>query len=218
MKVSIVSAYTNSRGIINSFLDNLQDLIHKDCEVIIVNNGACAINHPVITKRVDLPKKTFYAQSFNAGLKEATGDYIIQLSNDVFPEDANWINRLIISIKDTDYGLVSPLIRNDPRGYLNHRLFSFTPLTTIYSGFSLPAHCWIIRKEHLIFYDESFTGFHCEDDDYCRQLIKRGLNLGVCHNVVVQHHHKFKDTKNQQLEEAIVFNKKVFYKKWGIQL
>lgn len=215
-KISIVSAYTKSDGVILQFLERMLETMPQNAELVLVNNGSDNISHPAITKLVTHLEQLPYCKSFNSGLKEADGDYIIQISNDIFPEDDHWVTRMVESLEDTSHSLVSALIRDDHREYLNHKNFKEGTVVKQYVGTSLPSHCWIISKDDLLFYDESFTGFHSEDDDYCMQLKANGQSIGVMKGLIVEHRHKVKDTGGLSLKVDIEYNRKLFNDKWGL--
>ena len=150
-KISIVSAYTKSDGVINMFLERMIETKPQNAELIVVNNGSGDIYHQAIDKLVTHNEQQPYCKSFNSGLRQATGDYIIQISNDIFPEDDNWVTKMVEAIEDCNHTLISALIRNDHRVYLNHDNYKEGTIVKQYDGISLPSHCWIVAKENLLF-------------------------------------------------------------------
>lgn len=175
----------------------------EDYELIVINNGnKWKAEYDLITKRIDLPVSVPYSKLFNQGFKEAKGDFIVLISNDVFIQTKEWLHRLEEALWYGEGAVVSPLILNDRRNYLNAKRFRDMDISfDKYSGESLPSHLWMIPKEDLIMFDEGYKGFNCEDDDYCQELKKQGKKMIIATNVLVEHKH-LKGEMSQDPERA----------------
>lgn len=218
MKVSIVSAYTNSEGIIKDFINMIKwtkDNCVYDIEFVLVNNGSKSIQSDVVDKLVVNEKKLPYSKSFNSGLRVVSddSDFVIQISNDIFPYTYTWVEELVNNYRFK--AIISTLIQDDHRAYLHQSNVKNEGVLSKYGGISLPSHCWIIKKEYLALYDEGYKGFNCEDDDYCLQFKEDGGSLYINNRVIVEHRHEHRDTKDDpKIRELRAMNKARFQEKW----
>ena len=86
----------------------------QECEVILVNDGSDA-------KYIGFLKKFFpnliimhnetnqgFAKAVNNGIRNATGDKIVLLNNDVYIKNATWLGDLIAGMDDGGYDIVAP--------------------------------------------------------------------------------------------------------------
>ena len=174
--LSIVSAYYNKEDMTREFLDNLQKVTPK-CEMILTNAGSQPIEHPFITKRVDLEENRSFSNSMNAGLKESTGDYVCVINNDAFPSEG-WLDNLVALAERTGAWIVSPLNSQT-------NLASYSHLQQFDGYFEcdmFPAVCWLIKRECLDkvgLFDEQFALGCYEDNDYCRRVLEAGGKIVV---------------------------------------
>lgn len=188
--ISIISAYYGNEGMTIDFLDNLQEKCRfQDVEMILVNAASKSIDHPFITKRIDLKENKSFSNSFNAGLREATGQYIVIIGNDGFPTDSNWLRNLqeVLDIRK-DVMIVAPVWdKPDFSMYKNlvtleGEKFAFMKM--------VPAVCWMLRREDYIRigeFDERFIPGCYEDDDYCKRVTDLGGKIYVNKNVKIRH-------------------------------
>lgn len=174
--ISIVSAYYKKEDMTKDFLDNLAK-VTPECEMILTNAGSTPIEHSFITKRIDLEQNKSFANSMNAGLKEATGDYICIVGNDVFPSEG-WLGNLVNLADKTGAWITAPL--NDQTNltqYANMRQFDGH-----FECDMFPAVCWLISRECLDkvgLFDERFELGCYEDNDYARRVRQQGGKIVV---------------------------------------
>jgi len=184
-KLSIVSAYYQLEDMTVDFLNNLTGVIPPDTEVILVNAGSKKIEHPIITKRIDLPVNVSFSNSMNAGIKQATGDYVCVIGNDVFPKHG-WLKTLLSTALDTGAYITSPI--NDKTDLKNYRLTKIDK--SVYNAEFFPAVCWLISRkciDRVGLFDEAFKLGTYEDNDYVKRVQLKNGSLVVCTNVVVYH-------------------------------
>ena len=188
--ISIVSAYYGNEDMTVEFLDNLQDKCKGyDIEMILVNSASKQINHPFVDKYVYLPINMSFSNSMNAGLKEATGKYIIIIGNDGFPVSNNWIEELISTFdKFSDAMIVTP-IWDRPNFSAYKHLVIYDSIT--YAEMKMiPAVCWMLKKEDMDkvgLFDERFLIGCYEDDDYCKRVHNIGGKVYVNKGVKLRH-------------------------------
>jgi len=80
-----------------------------------------------------------FGPSSNAGLAAATGRYVLFLNSDVFPENADWLDRLVATLDDDpDLGIVGPLLLFAD-GSIQHAGMELEPEPDL-SGWLFPRH------------------------------------------------------------------------------
>lgn len=181
--ISIVSAYYNKEEMTKEFLDNLQKVTPK-VEMILVNANSKPIEHSFITKRIDLDHNESFANSMNAGLSKAKGNYVVLIGNDVFPE-MGWLDDLINLAKRTGAYITAPL--NNQTNMVNYPSDS---TEEYFTTLMFPAVCWVISRECLDkigAFDEQFKPGCYEDNDYCKRVELAGGKIVVDKKTVVKH-------------------------------
>lgn len=180
--ISLVSAYYKNELMTQDFINNLEGKLLKDTEVILVNAGSKPIENPIVTKRVDLVENKSFSNSFNAGLKQAKGDYVCIINNDAFPQENDWLERLIQTAKETDAWITTPI--NDKTDLDNYNIN--TDNTTDF----FPAVCWLMSRKCLAkvgLFDERFLLGNFEDNDYCKRVLLLGGKIVICKDMVIKH-------------------------------
>ncbi|MBE5969235.1 MAG: glycosyltransferase family 2 protein [Lachnospiraceae bacterium] len=91
-KISVIVPFYNVEKTISSCLRNLAWQTHEDIEIILINNAStdhsadiakdCANTFPDKMRVIDLEENKGVGAAKNAGLKEASGDYIVFVDND----------------------------------------------------------------------------------------------------------------------------------------
>lgn len=183
MRISVVSAYYNKEDMTRDFLDNLQK-VTSNVEMILTNAGSQPIEHPFITKRVDLDHNESFSNSMNAALKEATGDYVCLLGNDVFPSE-KWLERLVSLANQTGAFITAPVNDKTPLHMMQGKQFD-----TYFETDFFPAICWVFSRECLDrvgLFDERFIGGCYEDNDYARRVKNAGGKTVVDKTTSVSH-------------------------------
>jgi len=213
-KISIVSAYYGKELETMLFLNNLKDKLPKNYELILVNANSKPIEHEIITKRIDLKENIGFANSINNGIKEATGNYVIIMGNDVFPIKKNWINKLINFQKKHGSWLVSS--NNNLGSYQQHKKRFIKTYENYSSTMFFPAIVWLLPRktiEKIGYFDEQFLIGCYEDNDYCLRIIKNYGTIHILKEIMFIHNSSM--TFNQfNTGKYIKENKEKFEKKW----
>ena len=212
-KISIVSAYYQLEGMTTDFLNNLSMTIPEDVEVILVNAGSKPIEHPIITKRIDLPVNKSFSNSMNAGIREATGDYICVIGNDVFP-DSGWLTTLLRIAKQTKAYITAPI--NDKTELKNYRLHEID--RGIYSAKFFPAICWLIKKrciDEVGLFDEEYAVGTYEDNDYIERMRIADGKLVVTTKVCVKHLENQTLNLMGDVRDIMNNNSRIFHARYG---
>ncbi len=91
-KISVIVPFSDVEKTISSCLRNLAWQTHEDIEILLVDNASadhtldiakdCAATFPGKMKVIELKENKGVGAAKNAGLKEATGDYIVFVDND----------------------------------------------------------------------------------------------------------------------------------------
>jgi len=213
MKVSIVSAYYQLEDMTKDFLDNLEGKLPEGTELILVNAGSKKIEHPIVTKRVDLPENKSFSNSMNAGIKEATGDYVCVIGNDVFPDDG-WLEKLLEIAEDTKSFVVSPV--NDKTELSNYMVNEIRE--GLYQAQFFPAVCWLLSRECIDkvgLFDQQFLLGTWEDNDYARRVYNAGGSILVTTDVMVKHLESQTLQLLGDVSQILNNNSKVYYEKYN---
>jgi len=170
-------------------------------------------------KGPDLIKSDFpdfnLSKSINAGLRIHRSGLILIINNDIlFAKGA--IAEMVKTINnDTETGMVGPL--TNVGGSMNPlQIMSQTAERADARTFrTLPLFCNLIRKEligKVGFLDEDFSGYGCEDDDWCIRIMRAGYKLMVCGRAYIHHNatltYKERDKKRLFRESIKVFKEK----------
>lgn len=186
MKVSLVSAYYKNELMTQDFLNNLRGKLPWECEVILVNAGSIPIENPIVTKRIDLDHNEGFSNSFNAGLRVATGDFVCIINNDAFPQSEDWLDKLVKLSEENDAYITSPT--NDKTELNNYSIINETD--GYWEMLFFPAVCWVLSRKCLTdigLFDEQFELGNYEDNDYCKRLELANQKLLVSKKVTIKH-------------------------------
>lgn len=213
--ISIVSAYYGNEEMTKAFLDNLQEKCKfQDVEMILVNSGSKVIEHPFITKRVDLSENISFSNSFNAGLKLVSGDYVVIIGNDGFPTSSTWLQELKGTI-DSGAMIAAPVWDRPNFESYKHLVLKETEYWAEMQ--MVPAVCWMLKKESIDeigLFDERFVPGCYEDDDYCYRVHLSGGKIIV--NKTCRIKHLLSQTVGKMDVNSIMQKNYIRYKeKWG---
>ncbi len=212
---SVVSAYYKNVDLTEKFLNNLVGKLPGSTELILVNAGSPAIEHPLVTLRVDLPKNISFSNSMNAGINAARGEYIVVIGNDVFPQDPSWLVTLLGVQRETGAWIAAP--NNNNPGY---QVYADRFLIEDYKSFAFlrmyPAICWLLPRstiDKIGLFDERFIPGCYEDNDYVERVHRAGGRLVVAKDVMVGHELS-QTLKLLDQHEAMRVNYNRYVEKW----
>lgn len=242
-KVSVVIlAYNNwqfTKACIHSVL-TLSD--YPRLEVIVVDNASNDETLEELERvrardpRVHIvrnPKNLGFAGGNNAGIREATGEYVILLNNDTYVT-RGWIRELIRPLmQNRTVGLAGPLtnnIGNEQKINIHYanmqemaihaRQFVRRHLRERFAVENLAFFCVAIRRDvidRIGLLDESYGIGFFEDDDYCQRVRAAGYKIVIADDVFVHHHlsASFDALGSAEKERQMQRNRALFEQRWG---
>lgn len=174
-----------------------------------------------------------FARGCNQGIKEASGEFILLLNNDVVVTDG-WLSGLLECFEGEDgVGIVGPMT-NNISGIQKVRTANYPTLD------DLPAYaisfremnrfrrletrrivgfCMLFRRnlvEQIGLLDESFGTGNFEDDDYCLRATLAGYRNVIAGDVFIHHYGSVSFLGNKvNYKESITGNRKIFINKWN---
>jgi len=243
-KVSIILLSYNLPDLLDSAIRSiLNRSFYPNLELIIVDNKSSPETLRVIKKhkkdkrvKAILNHKNFgFAKGNNIGLKQATGDYLIIINNDILITPG-WICRLLFHIKKSNVGLVGVVtnaIGNEAKVELQYnpkntaefenraREYTSKKWGSVMKLKNIAAFCWIKSKKtykKIGGFDEQFKIGMFEDDDYCQRINNANLSI-LCAEDVFIHHYSMSSFKKLSFDKYMkIFNenKEKYEKKWNI--
>ncbi|MDA9867891.1 glycosyltransferase family 2 protein [Synechococcus sp. AH-224-I15] len=215
--VSIIIPTKNALSFIKTSLDSIYDITtYPNYEVICVDTGtddAETIDYLEKSRstviRFVKPKFNFSA-ACNFGARNANGDILIFLNNDIEILDHDWIDRLVLPLQQSKNGISGPLLvypNNTvqhagvvigPRGTADHAMRYFPCTSDGYAGSlsssrevsAVTGACLAIKRN--IFnecrgFDELYHT-HYQDVDLCLKAISLSLNVIYVASTKIIHH------------------------------
>jgi GT2 family glycosyltransferase/acetyltransferase-like isoleucine patch superfamily enzyme len=242
--VSIIIPTYNTRELTQQCIEFVYQHTPDPYEIILVDNGSrddtVEFMHMtnMCDKIVTLPTNKGFAGGINAGLKEATGEYICLLNSDVVVTEG-WLEPLLRAFNFDSYvGITAPLwnvikgeqtppseildaegnVQFDADGICG-RLAKLYP-TQMRVCATIPAVCWIMRKSDMDKigpFDERFGLGNFEDDDYCRRMVDTtgGIILVPYASFVYHLGGKTFQTAKIDYNAQMTKNKAIYIEKWG---
>jgi len=226
-KCSIIMLNLNTITFTEEAINSIK---HHTCyphELIIVDNGSNDSvdelkelqKNKMIDKVVISNKNLGFAGGNNLGAKEATGDYICFINNDVIVSP-RWLEKLIKVLEDDEQnGAVGPVSNNVGGIKFPQRVKFINEKEGIIEEIPrLSGFCIVLPKKifnNIGKWDERFFPGFFEDDDLCIRLQEEGYKLKYCGNSFV--HHKMQSTfAKNKLDGNDIYktNKKRFENKW----
>lgn len=208
--VSVVIPTYNRRDLIERCLESLSKQTEPELDVIVVDDGSTdgtaawlAEEHPGVRVEV-MPENRGFAAATNAGIRAASGDWILLLNNDVTLE-AECIARMRAAAEQAGADIVAAMIlwdddrgriysagdrmrkdgRPEPIGFRAHREAFALPE----SIFGATAACGLFRREifdRVGLLDETF-GAYFEDSDLCFRARLAGFRAVLAPDAVAYH-------------------------------
>lgn len=224
---TIVVTY-NAMPWLETCFDRLKNVTLNNHKIIAVDNASTDETVEIIKKKypkvvlIETGQNLGFGKANNIGLKKALeekADYVFLLNQDAWIEH-DTLNKLInISIKNPDFGIISPVHMNNEEKidseflkycYLNlNSEFTFDsilvkPFKKIYETPFINAAAWLITKKCLLTNGGFMPIFphYGEDGNYCERVINSGLKIGFTPEITIIHDRNVKKRK-------LSFSKKV---------
>ncbi len=201
--ISIITINYNSLEDTISFLESIKisgDFSILEPEVIVVDNASdvdpseALARYPWV-KLVKSPKNLGFAAGNNLGIKESTGEYVFMINNDAELNLLDLEDLLVQYNAHPEYGILTPVIRNEDRsiqyaGYTSvntltgrNELIDTVPGKVGIVETSYPhGAAMLISRENIKkvgMMSENYFLYY-EELDWGTQVRKAGLKVGVC--------------------------------------
>lgn len=211
--------------------------------VIVVDNGSNDGSKEFIKENfpsvilLEQKENLGFGRANNIGMSyalENNADFVFLLNQDAFLGEKTIQALIDISIKNPDYGIISPVhltydgkaleevfkyyIYKDAYNDLLSNLLVQEEIKDIYSFKMVNAAAWLIPRKTL----EIVGGFHPmfflygEDDNYCQRVLYHNLKIGVCPKIFIRHdskgnYHLVQEKGNKKYFDRLLNQIKVEY-------
>jgi len=221
-------------------LESIRKYTPEPHEIIVGDNGSTdgTVEYLENQSDVKLIKNGYnlgFALGNNRGLREARGDYIVFLNNDVVVTEG-WLTRLLACAKeDGRVGAVGPrsnyvagpqLVPGVPYGEDLKAMQEFARKWSLeHAGQweTVPrviGFCMLVKRgviERIGGFDPIFGTGNFEDDDFCLRLQLAGFTIKIAHDVFV-HHFGSKTFQSESIDyrKLMERNWEIFKRKWNL--
>lgn len=246
-KVSVIVLSYNNWDYTCNCLESIERYSdYSNLEVIVVDNfselgvrenlqnwSQQSSAHGHVRRLVLLPSNSGFSAGNNAGLAQASGDYLVILNNDTYVTPG-WVRTMLAHFrKDESIGLVGPVtnnIGNEARieiAYesMEEMLLKSADYTRKHPGMQVDMRvvaffCVMMPRrvyEQIGGMDEAYGIGFFEDDDYCMSVKSAGYRIVCAEDVFVHHHLSASFDKLGQERKAKLFenNLAIYERKWG---
>jgi len=161
-------------------------------------------------------KPFVFARNINIGIRAAGDDDVILLNDDaLLKTPAGFTAMQRIAAAHRDYGIISStcnIVGNRRQWPANKKGLRGEPRMVCFVCVLIPRRT--IDAVGLL--DERFTGYGCDDDDYCLRVRKAGLKIGIFDGCFVDHGSLKSTFRGASLSAGDYRpNLKIFAEKWG---
>ena len=174
-------------------------------------------------------KHNCFSYAINEGMKLARGEYLILLSNDVRPMEADWIQKMVKFMDEhPNCGIMCPRsvnregkvyfvgteVRNGKVSHIHYNAKAHPPTS---ETFTANGACMIVPKnvfQEVGGFDETFTGLGYEDIEFSFGVKAKGYKLYYFSEVTMLHLVEV-TTVAMNDPEYLKDNQRKFIAKWG---
>ncbi len=183
----------------------------KDYELIIVDDCS-PLHSDFLREEADMyirhdDTNKGCAVSWNDGLKSASGQYLVIISDDVFVKEG-WLECMENALNLFPNALASmPAVSKMPSGLKPEETRTW-----------IPACCFMLRRSCLDivgYFDEQFHPFNYEDVDYWTRIFESGHTIARDYSVQVQHEEGQVIHSIENNGEVDAKNRERYLEKWG---
>ncbi|MGC8777295.1 MAG: glycosyltransferase, partial [Candidatus Caldatribacteriaceae bacterium] len=237
---SLVILTRNNLEYTKMCLESIRKYTPEPHEIIVVDNGSTdgTVEYVKAQPDVRLIENGYnlgFALGNNRGLREARGEYIVFLNNDVVVTEG-WLTRLLACAReDAKVGAVGPrsnyvaglqLVPQVPYGEDMEAMQRFArnwSLENAGKWETVPrviGFCMLVKREvieKIGGFDPLFGTGNFEDDDFCLRLQLAGFTIKIAHDVFV-HHFGSKTFQSEGIDYRTLMqaNWELFKRKWGL--
>src|SRR6185437_10799564 len=159
-----------------------------------------------------------FARNVNEGIRAAGDDDVVLLNDDALLESPRGFSLLQQAAEEhPDFGVISASCNNvgNRNQWPQNIGLREDPRMVCFVAVLIPRRT--IEAVGLL--DERFTGYGCEDDDYCLRVRKAGLKIGIHDGCYVDHGSLTSTYRGLPTAEGDYHkNLQVFIRKWGHDL
>lgn len=229
--VSLVVPSYDGKDMAIKLLESLKKLKYKNFEVVLVDNGSVdgtyehIRKHYPYVKALKIKKNRGFTGGANFGIRQAKGDYIVIMNNDM-TVDPNWLTELVeVANSDSKIGIVGSALLNehdvmDRLGYVEtgkiilrfHRLHggerhrkSFPKVMDVDFTFGLTKR-EVIEKTGLL--DEKYF-LYWEDVELCYAAKRAGYKIVVAPHAKLWHGGAVTTNRNLPLKTFHFYKNKI---------
>ena len=237
-KVSIVILGFNQVEYTKKCIESILKYTKQKYELILVDNGSNDNTEKYFRSipgaKVIVNKENLgVSRGWNQGMRQADGDYILILNNDIIV-GPNWLENMVrLAESDSAIGLVGPrsnyiagpqIVNNVP--YKNEKeIQKFIEKWQVEQDRSANEFSFIKGFCHLIpratfekvgFYDERYGKGNFEDDDYCMRVKYHGYRAMIANDSFI-HHYGSVSFKQASVDwnKQMIENERKFSEKWA---
>lgn len=205
-------------------------------EIVVVDNGSTDGSAEWLAEQSDI---TFVRNADNAGaprarnqaIARARGEFLVFLDNDVITT-RDWLHRLLFHAEvDGSSGCIGPV--TDRAGHGQEIAYVGTPSVADIESFAaeraqahdrkyrfqtlMTSFCWLVRRavvDEIGGFDERFSPWGFEDDDFSMRAALAGFRNRVALDVFVRHEHYGSAKKSEAHSKLLARNWSRFAEKW----
>lgn len=234
-RISFIVAVHNCLDLTRSMIRSLEETVDLSNHELILIDDASNPETAKFIQNLEAPYQTLrnetnlgFSASNNKAARQATGDYLVFLNNDL-ELTPNWLEPMLELERELPkIGAVGNIQKNVQTGLIDHAGIFFDPT-------GMPTHAWKNRKrfpkgdwkersaitaacllirrslfEEMNGFDESYRN-GMEDVDLCVRLRKAGYRLVVAHKSVIRHHISSSPGRHDNNDR----NSELFRKRWS---
>lgn len=219
----IMPCYNQSNHTINA-LSGLVKTCNVDYETILVDDGSKEPIYKILPKLYPSIKvirndiNSGFVKSVNRGIKEAVGDLVLLLNNDVdVGQNPMWLKKMFDSANKRGLDMCAPA-----GGNLDGK-YNYIPGESKKENDKftyLPFWCCLINRKVIDvvgLLDERFGMGFWDDADYCHRVKKSGFKMGIVELPEVKHaYHQTFLKSGINIRKQYELNRKIFLDKWGL--
>ena len=194
--LSVIIPVFNQVHYTSQCVNDLYKTVDNKVEIIIIDNGSTDGTSKFLTECNNLKilknsQNKGCAYSWNQGIRESIGEWIIILNNDVRLPD-KWLVSLISYARKKDLDVVSPGMREGVLDY-NFRNYSheYTKLMhRVFRQWTPSGVCFALRRnviDKIGYFDENYKVGQYEDADFFRRCKIAKLKMGITGACFIHH-------------------------------